>query len=777
MNRVIARSCAGLFGLSLMAGAAGSGWAATVVEERIELTFAETDLHGGLDSIETPIYLPPSASIASARLVLGYANALAVEPEGSGLRLSLNGEALADLPLVATQGVLSAEIEIPPGALRPGPNLLKLTSRPKHRLECTRSAFEELWTRVEPAASYLELRYARSDDQPVLRDLDGLLASSRFDGETVTVVTRRPLDNAMVLQWGGVMAEAVALRRGQRPVTIKSAVLAGRSARGARWLTGADGHQLAVGTLDELRGLLPATLPDGAAHGLIAVQRLPGDSGRLGIVVSGATDTAVSRAAAHLRAPGTDWPASPTLALAPGLPDPAIDGRQVSSLDPGTLALSTLGYATRDLPISYTETINVPLHLPDDYYAGDGQRIELLLDFAYSAGLAPTSALIIRVNGAPWNMLRLDQPTGGMVEGAKVELPMGLFHPGENVIGFEPLLHLEEPADCGFFDDQPMFSLFDGSRIQVPEFARLARQPSLSLFASSAFPYGGSAESTRMLVGSRDAATVAAAWTLRGKLAQRRGAPLVGLTSSFEPGPTERHLLVVAPKNALPEEFERAVPFGLHAPSRRPAGAGQAAEVEPRDEEAQRPVAGLGPEVAETELERERWTRRLMVGRSGQDGDFLSAMTGWIIRMAGAVPVVGPSATADHDGMVAFGEREATGALVAFRSPFAADRTVTIVTAKDAASLGRTVDAMVEPAVWNQLDGDVSLLNPDSGAVVHYSVAAPYVVGALDASPSHLLLLWRTFMARHQGHWLLLVLGAIAALSLVTGLALRRIAR
>ncbi|MEM7021028.1 MAG: cellulose biosynthesis cyclic di-GMP-binding regulatory protein BcsB [Pseudomonadota bacterium] len=777
MNRVIARSCAGLLGLSLLAGTAGPSWAATAMEERIDLNFDETDLRGGLDSIEAPIYLPPSASITSARLVLGYANALAVDPEGSDLRLSLNGDALADLPLVATQGLLSAEIEIPPGALRTGPNLLRLTSRPKHRLECTRSAFEELWTRVEPSASYLELRYAGSDDEPVLRDLGGVLAASRFDGEAVTVVTRRPVDDPMVLQWGGVLAEAVALRRGQRAVTVKSAVLGQRSAGGGRWLTSAEGHQLAVGTLNELRGLLPATLPEGAAHGLIAVRPLPGDSGRLGIVVSGATDTAVSRAAAHLRSPGTDWPASATLALAPGLADPVPGSKETVSLRPGTVPLATLGYGTHDLPVSYTETIDVPLHLPDDYYAGDGQRIELLLDFAYSAGLAPTSALIIRVNGAPWNMLRLDQPTGDMVEGARVELPMGLFHPGQNVIGFEPLLHLGEGANCALFDDQPMFSLFDGSEIRVPEFAHLARQPSLSLFASSAFPYGGAADSTRMLVGGRDAETVAAAWTLRGKLAQRRGEPLFGLTSSFESGATEQHLLVVAAKDALPDAFENAVPFGLNATAQRRVG------VSPVEAAASgQPVArlaagpGPGPAAAETEIERERWARRLVVGQDGQD-NVLSAMTGWIVRMAGAVPVVGQSVTTSRERMAAFGEQEATGALVAFRSPFATDRTVTVVTAKDAANLGRAVNAMVQPAVWNQLGGDVSLLNPESGAVVHYSVAAPYVVGALDSSPSHLLLLWRTFMARHQGHWLLLVLGAIAALSLVTGLALRRIAR
>ena len=66
---------------------------------------------------------------------------------------------------------------------------------------------------------------------------------------------------------------------------------------------------------------------------------------------------------------------------------------------------------------------------------------------------------------------------------------MGMFNPGRNRIAFEPLLHPADAETCRAIGDQPMFTLFDDSRIEVPRFARLARQPDLRLFADRGFPY------------------------------------------------------------------------------------------------------------------------------------------------------------------------------------------------------------------------------------------------------------------------------------------------
>ena len=96
--------------------------------------------------------------------------------------VGLNGEPLVELPLVATQGTISADIDIPARLLAAGVNTLSLRARQHHRVGCDRAAFSELWTRLDPAGSYLELDLApraRHDHAAPSRGAARLLALRR----------------------------------------------------------------------------------------------------------------------------------------------------------------------------------------------------------------------------------------------------------------------------------------------------------------------------------------------------------------------------------------------------------------------------------------------------------------------------------------------------------------------------------------------------------------------------------------------------------------------
>ncbi|MDX1541731.1 MAG: cellulose biosynthesis cyclic di-GMP-binding regulatory protein BcsB, partial [Geminicoccaceae bacterium] len=553
-----------LAGLTAGAAVALSGVSALALEARIPLPLADTNLDGGRSRTEGTIGLPPSLVVEQATLRIGYANALAVDPGTSGLVVAIGDAPVAELPLVAAQGDVQAEIQVPPSAFRSGANPIRFTARQDHRAACERTAFTELWTRLDAETSHLELDLRPHPEGLTLANLDAVLGASLYDGEPLVVTTARPLDDAALLAWGGLVAEGAALRRGQRPLQIEHAGLSGAASNETRTLDlrSARGNNLVVvGTFAELEGVLPPSLPEGAALGVVAVRALPADPMHAMVIISGENDAAVTRAAEAFRSRRSDWPES---AVAPvGLKAQPASAPVASPLaHGGEVTLAEFGYATDEVPVSFTETIDIEVVLPETYYAGDGQRVELGLDFAYGAGLAPTSALIIRLNGAPWNMLRLDRSSGAIVGDARVELPMGLFRPGRNVIGFEPVLHPADPSLCETIGTTPMFTLFDDSRLNVPRFASLARQPDLRLFATSGFPMAAAEEGLEIVLGELTRDTIAAAWTLRGKLAQSRGAPLAEIRTVRQPS-GERHILALGAPEALPVELTQAAPLPL----------------------------------------------------------------------------------------------------------------------------------------------------------------------------------------------------------------------
>jgi hypothetical protein len=429
----------------------------------------------------------------------------------------------------------------------------------------------------------------------------------------------------------------------------------------------------------------------------------------------------------------------------------------------GAITLAELGYATRDLPLSFTDALEIELDLADDYYAGNGQQLELELDYAYGAGLAPTSALIIRVNDLPWNMVRLDRDSGDIVSDMRVELPMGMFNPGRNRIAFQPLLHPADAETCRAIGDQPMFTLFDDSRIAVPRFARLARQPDLRLFADRGFPYAGPDQGTTLLIAGGDAATVIAAWTLRAKLAQRHGAVLQNVTTTTRLAATGQHILVVGPHAALPEAIVAASPMPLRG-YREAAAAGDGAPA----------PSALQPSDQPTERARDHWQQRLTVNHDGEGASFFDVAAEWLISMARAVPYQAPAAGPSFEELVALEADGAAGTMVAFRSPYAPDRTATVVTAADAVALGEATRRLIERDTWQRLAGDVSIWGVDSQRVLTRRLAEPYLIDEVDGSIAQLWLLWRTYMAHHPSYWLVLVFALVVCLTAATGALLRR---
>ena len=716
------------------------------MDHELGLFAADAHLSGQQDELSIPIEVPAALPMREAVLRLVYSNALAIQPERSSLDVALNGTPLARLPLTATQGPSTVEVVIPPGAFEVGRNRLTLRARQEHRLACDRTAYEELWTKIDHERTGLAFDLAPAIASIAPQSIDGLLGASLYDGEPLTVATARPPSAPTALAWGMAVSEAVALRRGERALPVRAARLATYASADSEPVdlaTHAGSNVAVIGTIDELGDTLTADERATLAAGGVVARRLPADPVHVGLIVTGADDAAVEHALERFR--GFE-PAGREVPLLAGAASPSF---------------ADLGVATRELPIGQVPSMRVGFALPPTFYAGPGQNIRLYLNYAYAAGLSPTSAMLVRVNGNSANMIRLDRANGAVVTGRDILLSMEFLRPGLNTIELQPVLQLAEGAACP--GDRPMLSLFDDSRIELPAFAEVSWGGDLRAFSSAAFPYAGIPQrEARMVVLGEDPATVSAAWSLRGRMAQANRGPLPGLEAlRVLPDNPSDSLLLVGTVGDLPEALRGT----LALPWLRTAATPQ----HKAEETAASDGTPAAPAGSATASARARWQQRLQSERGPESDSLLGKLLGSLTSKASARQTATAPAPQPAEATA-----EVTAGLLAMRSPYRADRQLTLLTAETASALAEGTDLLLQPAVWDRLDGDYARWHGAAAAPVTQRLDERFLIDEIEPEPGQLRLAALTFLSSQRSLWIGLLLACLVLLSLGTSWALRR---
>ncbi|WP_027133799.1 cellulose biosynthesis cyclic di-GMP-binding regulatory protein BcsB [Geminicoccus roseus] len=679
----------------------------------------DLELAGGVDEVLVPFDLPPDQPFDRATLDLSYSNALAVLPDRSSLTLSLNGRALGDLPLVGAQGVAAAQIELPAGAFTPGRNELRFQARQSHRLACSRERFGELWTRLKRDGSTLTLQRSAMRRPLDPGQVHGLLAASTYDGEPFTIATGPDLAGPLGVELGSRVAQAVALVRGERPLQVEAMPLAKLD-----WQDLAGRNLALIGTVGELAHLVGEEEAAALAEGRMLVRRLPGDPDHVALLFAGGDPAAVRRAVEGFVATAARPIDPPPFPEIPGAAD---------------LELAELGFRTREMPIGTTRPVLIRFRLPPTFYASDGQHMDLVLNYAYAAGLAATSALVVQVNDIPANMIRLDHMGGKIVDGARINLSLGMFHPGLNTIAIHPVLDPASPAACA--GNGPALSLFDDSRVAMPAYARLAHGGQLHDLVDDAFPYGQ--EAADVMVSSRDAEAMGAAWTLLGKLAQRRGEVLDQL--GFVPPGTvsDRHLLAVGTVGELPPSLTAKLDLAWTEPG------------------PTKPKAAPAPVASDP---RDRWKDRVE-----DEGTLWQRALRTMISVAGA----DPAATVPERPPVEMAPGSGGTALIEIASPWAAQRVATVLVADRAEHLAPGIARLIAEPLWSRLGGDRARWRAEADDVVGEQRNPPFALASPEADPDQWRLAALTWLAQNRWTWLGLMLGTLVLASMMTSLALR----
>lgn len=645
--------------------------------------------------------LPISArlDIRRATLHLVASSSVSLLAPRSQLQIRLNGQIIAQIALDPKLPQIQASIDLPVRLLDAGYNALTFAVAQHYTNECEDPSAPELWTQIDTAKSWIALDGQLRDLHPTLADLPDVFDPKLWGQHRLTVVSAHTID-ADVLRWGALASQAAALRLGYAPLQVRYAP-AGAPPSDAeqnpvRLSPGLvpTGDAVLVGTAAQLRPYLSEALQREIAGPFLAISPLCAGCGRYALVASGKTPREVDlalRAVNLLDYPYPDSAAAVVREVSlPPLPD-----------DPGPrmvypnqkVRFADLGFRTASYSGLYGEH-DLEFTLPPDLFAPDNSMVHLKLRFAYGAGLREDSVLNLFLNGKFQAAIPLNAKDGGYFRDYDVAIPLNSFKPGGNVLAFRAAMMPLVTGRCVAINQENLLlTVFDDSQLEVPNAARVASLPDLNLLQRSGFPYTHKpyGADTVFALASADAADAAAAWMLVAKLTQVQKLPLLDARWQIgTDGLAHRpNAIVVGTAAQLPDTVASALPLRLTAVSRAPYPVA---------------VTTAGP------------------GELGA----LDQLWRWVASKfsISPAPTLPSTAWATQQG-IGLG---AQGALMQAELPGRAQGTLTVLTAAHDQTLLAQTDALVQPAVWSQLRGDLVLWQ-GSKQVATQMVGPRYTVG------------------------------------------------
>ena len=719
---------------------------------------------------------PQHGAVENAFLRLSYMNAAPLATDRSRFVVDFNGRSLAELPLTASRAPVSVEISLPPEHFVDGNNELRFSIDQQHHNGCDAESLARLWTSVDPLNSYVVLETTANVSPGRLSDLASIYGDFLAPGAPVGIMTVGSV-SITSLEAGGLVAQGIALRTDGRPIDIRHIAVDPNETETADGnFPGLHGNGLAasahviVGTKAELQGVVAPHILTKITGPFLGLLPLEVASGKNLLVVSGQDERELISAAQHLADTRHPLP-NETVAVvsaAPGTARPL----QPFLLPSERYRFEDLAFSKDNLGYGTEARTTVDFLLPPDYYAKDNRAAKLHLNLAYAGGLDSDSLINIAVNGRYAASVPLSDKDGGILHEKEIAIPMRLFQPGRNELSFEPVLSAQASAGCyAVAGTDSRTGVFGDSTIELPEFARIIRMPDLGMLGATAFPFTAPEFGPgQVLVASPDSSTVGAAWTVVAKLAQVSGAPLTELGYSFDAQTITGHALMVGALDDIDSLLLARAPIDVNAVTY--------ALVAPptRDSESTTTLATTQSDTIGGD--RSLWEQRLAADnwfKAKEDERRPGALAGFVAGVPKVISALGPLQTIFADVTeppLELSEQQNLDAfVVAYESPFAARRMLTIVTARDPIVLQRATSELVKPILWDELGGDFALWSTTPHEMHTTTAGERFLlsdVGRADLQQKRLLL--NSYMAEHPWLWIALVATGIVLLAMVSHL-------
>lgn len=709
---------------------------------RYILPYEKLSLAGEIDRRRWSIYLTPEQASAATTLNIGYRNAVVVAPENSGFQVSLNNIPLETARIEAPDSEGNVSLNIPPGVLQVGANVISLGVQQRHRTDCTIQSTYDLWTDVDPANTYIGFN---ADVAGSFANIDDIQATGP-DGKAVTSIeiVAPALGNPAFADSLLRLSQALALRTQMPNQTIRF-VAAPPAQRMAGTLV------VLVGTAREIAGL-SGTLPPEASAGAFTGfgSAAPGDFSPL--FVTGPTPQSVQAAIETLfssisRGPGAQRATFSTRSWhAPDVPLIMSDRR---------IALSELGLQSAEFSGRRFRN-EFYIGMPADFYASAYGEASLLLDAAYSSQVLPGSHIDIYVNDEIASTVPISSNGGGIFRHLPINVTMRHFKPGPNKITLEAVLMTAQDEACAPgapASTTPRFALFDTTEIHVPDYAQIGRKPDLAAMAGAGQPYRAGETPVALSLDRFDADTLSAAATLVSRLASVAGHP-INVETVASP-------LVIGDRDAL---FVGTI-------SQFPQALISQFNLAPSSQVSWKIGTGLQPSAQSSDTLFNDWRERVDGGLwEGQ----VSSLEEWMKRnfdLSSDTLRFLPAAEQPYapSGNVSF-------MLAQGLSPSGAG-VWTLATAPTSAELFDGVSAMARENRWRDITGGVAAYDPGAEKIETVDVARPSLYVTREFSLSNWRLVAANWLSSNVLSYSLAFIGFVSLLGLATFTMLRLMGR
>lgn len=728
--------------------------------ERPILPAESIRFEGETDSRSWTFDLTHEEALSITGFNIGYQNAVVVMPEASRLRVSINGESVIDTPIASSQDVRRISMQLRPGLLQPGQNVVRMEAIQRHRTDCSIAATYELWTDVDSASTKLVFADGSTRNFRSLDDLPAVGVDTK--GKTTIKVVAPKLYRPEIRDRLLYLVQLIALR--------------GRYAHPIIQVAESDSEPTPFGTVkvvmglaSELQGLLP--VPDAATQQPLAI--LAQEQGSIGptMVVSGPTWSDLDRA--------LDIVASPIISTASldrgtidtaswHWPDiPSVSGRR-------SIRFTELGIATQEFTGRRLKA-HFAVNFPADFYATEYGEVTLQLDTAYTSAVRPGSHIDIYVNGKPSAASTITVQENSVRRHA-IRIPMKNFKSGINQVLIEAVLLTDADDRCApgeTLSETKRFVLLDTSTFDVPNFGRIGRLPDLGALSAGSYPYGDKPAS--VIMARLDPMHYAASGTLLAAMARSAGLPI---RAQFDTPPSGGNgaVLFLGSVDELPQGLLSRVnvtdKLRILWPPVQPSGDKPAQQV--ANAEFSLPTSQVLLErndAASTADIRKRW--RDTLERRGIIQQTIGKMTDWIEENFKLSAMNLPFETRPEAPY----EPSPRSNLLMAQNRTEGTSTWTLVTARTEDTLAEGVARLTDPLVWAQVSGRVFAIGGGDQPVEMQPVSDYRLIQTQPVSPLNVRLVIANWMSINIFQYALIILGFCALLGGATYLLLNRIGR
>jgi hypothetical protein len=728
--------------------------------ERPILPFETLRFEGETDARSWTFHLTQDEAASGTTLAMGYKNAVVVMPEGSRLRIAINGESVLDTPIASSADFKRVTSSIRPGLLRPGQNIIRMEALQRHRTDCTIAATYELWTDVDSAST--RLIFAEGATK-TLRGLDDLPAVG-VDNTGITTIRvvapkiYRPEMRDRLLR----LVQTVALRgRYAHPVIQVMESDPGPSPVGT--------IKVAMGLAGELRGLVPG-IPDAAmTQPLTMMMQEPGSIGST-LVVAGPTWQDLDTAIGIVRAQGVNplnadrgvidtaswhWPEVPT------------------AFGDQSFRFADLGVPTQEFSGRRLKG-DLAINLPSDFYATEYGEAILHLDAAYTSAVRPGSHVNVFVNGMISTQMTITTQ-GDIVRRHTVRVPLKNFKSGLNRVTIEAALMTDADARCApgeTLSETNRFVLFDTTTLEFPNFGRIGRLPDLAVLGAGRF--SDEDLPTTVVLARPDALNLSAAGTLLARMARNAGQPVRAQFANAASAEDESVLFIGAVDQIPPGMLSRVrvtEHLRMMWPSTPVAGKGA-----PQTASADftMPLSEASPDraaTASTDEVRRRWSDTFQ--RRGIVQQTVGAVQDWLEKTFS----LSLSSLRLEERTDAPYEPPQRASLLMAQSRTEGTGVWTLVTARTDRALADEMARLSNPLLWSQVSGRAIALEPREMKLQIEPINDYRFVQTQPPSLTNLRLVAANWMSANILQYALVMLACCTFLGIATALLLSRLGR